>query len=671
MFDPLSYGRAAIESHEQNHSWHGDGLDVLIDAGREAIEKLLREDNDSAVALIREWTSSGVPLLMRLAVHAVGKNEAQTSDDKIAWLLEHDYLFASGMKHETFKVLEATYAQASEDTRLRVLDRVDQGLRGEVAERLDDDTRDYVKYNVLVWLNAAAPSDAETQARLNRIQETHPNFAPREHPDFDSWMSTGHVAPTSGVSAEELLSKDPLLQEDFDWILSFHAGVGAKWDSDTWDRSERLSEAAYKNFEWGISLASGLLNRGNLDSGLWSVLIEGWTKATMSVAQWNKTFELLEAHGDLCSHAYAISRLLEEGVRKEEGALPEGQLERALGLGLKILNDCPLAEPEDDTPRRWLDRAINHPGGKLTEFFLHALAGEWRQHQDDWVGLPGVYRDLLARVLERDSFAKRLGAVVLASQFHFLYAADREWAVENVLPLFGWETNIQRAEEAWHGFLVWGRLNSEALVDDMLPFFEQTFLHLSDLPDEYRHQFCLQFAVIAVDSSRDPIQEGWLPRFISTTSVADRASWVGRLEYVLSNRPRETQLEVWDRWLREYWDRRLQGVPLPFAEAELKEMAGLTSELESVFEEAVEKLTTSASVPMGDDFAAYELSKTQVPETYPTPAAKLLLWMLENSQQPFWHMPTVIEVVNRLETAGADPGLLAQIRENLARLGQT
>ena len=671
MFDPLSYGRAAIEPHEQNHSWLGDGLDVLIDAGREAIEKLLQVDNESAVALIREWTSSGVPLLMRLAVHAVGKNEAQTPDDKIAWLLEHEYLFASGMKHETFKVLEATYGRAREETRRRVLDRVDEGLSGEMAERLDEDTRAYVKYNVLVWLKRAAPSDAETQATLSRIQEAHPNFAPREHPDFDSWMSTGHVAPTSGVSAEELLSKDPQLLEDFDWLLSFHAGLGAKWDSDTWDRSERLSEAAYKNFEWGVNLATGLLNRSNFDSGLWGVLIEGWTKATMSAAQWNEVFELLEAHDDLCSHAYAISRLLEEGVRKEDGALPDGQIERALGLGLKILSECPLAESEDDTPRRWLDRAINHPGGKLTEFFLHALSDEWRKHQDEWIGLPAVYRDLLARVLQRDSFATKLGTVVLASQFHFLYAADRQWAVENVLPLFGWETDNQQAEEAWHGFLVWGRLNSEALVDDMLPYYEQTFPHLSELPDEYRHQFCLQVAVIAVDSSRKPNQDGWLPRFISVASVADRASWVGRLEYVLSNRPRETQLEVWDRWLREYWDRRLQGVPLPFAEAELKEMAGLTIDLESVFQEAVERLVRSAPVPMGDDFAAYELSKTSLPETHPTAAARLLSWMLENSHQPFWHMPTAIEVVNRLETAGADSGLVVQIRENLARLGQT
>lgn len=341
---------------------------------------------------------------------------------------------------------------------------------------------------------------------------------------------------------------------------------------------------------------------------------------------------------------------------------------------MRILDECPDDAGEeggDGEPSRWLDRAINHPGGKLTEFLLHDLSRERKRQGDEWTAIPRTYQTLLARILRRDSFATELGSVVLASQLHFLYALDREWAVGNILPLFNWETSAPVAHQAWQGFLVWGRLSSEALVDDLLPFFEQTFSHLKDEIDEYRHQFCLHLAVIAVDSSHDPLVRGWLPKFISTATVEDRASWAGRLEYVLGNRQPQARAEAWGRWLREYWDRRIRGIPLPFVEQELREMAGLTLKLEPIFEEAVAKFIASGPVDVGQDFVVYQLSQTDLPESHPAAAARFLARLLESSGQPFWHLQAAQDVHRRLQAKGADVGVLGAIQEHLARLGQT
>ena len=668
MFDPLSFGRPAIEPHEQNHGLLGDGLDVLIEAGRDAIEELLASDPASASRFIRAWTSSQAPLLRRLAIHATAKDPSLDPDAKLDWLLREDYLFTPGMKHEAFKLLEVTYASASDNARRRILERVSVGVTSDLTRRLDDETLAYEQYNLLVWLNRIAPDDPLSRDALARIRREHPHFAPRDHPDFESWMSTGFVGPQIDVSSAELLAKDPDDPEAFDWLLRFFAGEGARWPSDAWSRAERISEAVYTNFGWGIRLANKLASTAHFESELWSAVIEGWTKRSLTPSEWEQAVGVIEALRDLCPHAYAISRMLEEGVRREEGSIPEDALPRFARLGLKALNDCPGEEPEEE-PQRWLDRAINHPGGKTAEFFLHMISRYWRQREDDWTGIPGDVRSSLERILQRDTFATQLGSCVLASQLHFLYAADREWTVAHVLPMFSWRANVQAAQQAWHGFLVWGRLHSEALVEDLLPYYEETFDHLDDI-NEYRQQFHLQLAVMAVDTGGTPSPDGWLNRFIATVSPDDRAIWTNQLEHVLANRKEEARVETWRKWLRDYWESRLRGIPLPLAEQEVKEMADLPLVLGSIFDEAVERVVASPPANFGEHYTTYHLAESRFPETNRDAVTKFMVWLLAGTQQPFWQLSYAVRVTDRLEAAGADAESLRTLREHLARLGQ-
>lgn len=66
-FDPLSYGRSAIEPHAQDA--HPSGMDVVISAARDTLEYVIREHPPEGLALITLWDSSAAPLLRRLAIH--------------------------------------------------------------------------------------------------------------------------------------------------------------------------------------------------------------------------------------------------------------------------------------------------------------------------------------------------------------------------------------------------------------------------------------------------------------------------------------------------------------------------------------------------------------------------------------------------------------------------
>jgi hypothetical protein len=68
-WDPVSDGRAAIEPHEQDR--YPEGVDVLIDAARDALEWLAVDSPALLGAWIERLVTSDVPLLRRLAIHAM------------------------------------------------------------------------------------------------------------------------------------------------------------------------------------------------------------------------------------------------------------------------------------------------------------------------------------------------------------------------------------------------------------------------------------------------------------------------------------------------------------------------------------------------------------------------------------------------------------------------
>jgi hypothetical protein len=87
-FCSLSYGRSAIEPHEQDQ--FSKDIDILIDAARDILEYLLANNSKYAQKLIEAWSSSEVIILRRLAIHDVTENNQLTPDHKITWIIENN-----------------------------------------------------------------------------------------------------------------------------------------------------------------------------------------------------------------------------------------------------------------------------------------------------------------------------------------------------------------------------------------------------------------------------------------------------------------------------------------------------------------------------------------------------------------------------------------------------
>ncbi|WP_258360226.1 SIR2 family NAD-dependent protein deacylase [Moorella sulfitireducens] len=485
-WDPMSFSRIAIEPHEQDE--YPRNVDVLINAARDVLEWLVANNHEGANKIIEEWAASDVPLLKRLAVHGIRVCSYLQPDEKLGWLLEKGFLFAYGLKHEVFQLLKTAYLLANGIVRQQLLDQAEQYLEYDKDD--ERKIRPYEVYNLVVWLNQVAPDCTLAAGKLQELSEKYPDFKPREHPDLDRSISVDWHSPQSPLTTDELLARPP--HEIVEFLLTYQGEEF--FGPDREGLLYTLKEAVAKSFTWGWKLVEELKARGKWTTDLWGVIIQGWQFASKDAAQWEQVLELLKSHPELLRRfGYKVAELFLSGVKDERG-LPVSLLGRAEAcadlLFITTENEA-VIETED-----WWTRAINHVGGKLTEFWLHALARHRKEKGNGWVSLPEEYKNRFACILSGQTVGAEMGRVLLASQLHFLFALDSDWTRENIIPLLDWSGNPRIAEQAWHGYLFWGKW-SEAYLPELLPLYEQASQELPAEPEKIRERLYEHLANIA------------------------------------------------------------------------------------------------------------------------------------------------------------------------------
>jgi hypothetical protein len=656
-WDPLNSHRNVIESSGSPP----DFTDALIDAGRDIMNLYASKDPNKASALIEMWISCECRLLKRLAVYGVDKSAHWGSDQKIGWIVQNQLLYAPGLKHEVLQVLQSSYSGASEKSRSLLLDQVEKGPASEQeAER-----KAHQIYNLLHRLLKSAEC-ALVKQRLEKIEAAHPEFKSSEHPDLDVVIrKVTDVNEQSLATADELIAKSP--EEQMDFFLSYSPAYSPNGLS----RDELLRTvgvAVGKSFSWGIALAQSLDFRGLGDSDLWPSIFETWNGRGLSNAEWTEILEFLQ-NRHFKSATYQIATLLENGIRKSEHSIPNSCLQLSFQVSEVLWSDvASSSEAHREKSEDWLFVAINHPAGILAEFWLHFISRLWNKEGEKWVAIPEENKALFAEVISGDTYASDLARVVFASHLHFFFSADKSWALGEILPLLDPANDSRRALQCWHGYVGGGRW-LETILPNLLPLYEQLFPIIGNESDKMQQRFCEHLAAIACFSSINPVKHGWLKRFLQIVSPELRRKWTSEVLPMLKQLERPKKQEAWNNWLSQYWQSRIQGIPVPLDRAESGEMAEWSLHLEPVFPEVVEKITSSLAPQLERSFIYYELPETELPELYPTPVARLLLYLLRESTAPIYDYDRIDNVFEQLILGSVDRHILLDICDALAKGG--
>jgi hypothetical protein len=650
-WDPISFGRSSIVAHSQDR--YGDKIGLLIDAARDCLELLVASDTPSARAIIGGWSVCDVPVLRRLAIHGVAVDDTWTGTDKVAWLLDQGWLFEHQLKHEVFELLAAALPSAVD----AIVDRLvaDAALGPKEVE--DDDIRAYEAFNALVWIDryATAPS---ASAAFAHAQAQHPNFGIREHPDFSAWMEggiRGYTAPMPVADFHALLQRDRTAALD---KLAEFKEARFSFDKPTWDDAVSLVSQVVEQYPGdGIAL---LGPDADLDEDVISAIVRGWTSGEIADEVAHRVIYRLSTL-DLDRWGDEIARLM-GGIGGTERRTQWHRFGAARELARAIARRLPhQSVPADGSD--WLGKAINAPGGLLAEFWLHAISYEWNSDRDSWTGLSAEGRSAIDELLHRGDVHGALAEVIIASQLHFFFAADRDWCQANVLPLLAWD-NPERARRTWDGFLSWGRWTDQLLEIGLLGDYLDTARNIEAFGDELQRQLADHLAAVALYSEVDP--GTWVANFTRNTPDRVRVEWLNQVAWMLDRLDADARHRQWSRWMRDYWAQRLDSIPLRLTFEEASAMAGWVVSLEDAIDEAVDLAVAAPAGIQQHGNVLHDLSKHV--ERAPAAYARLLGHILGGTNPPFWDCHYLQDIVARLR-GRADEEAMRRVREQGLRLG--
>ena len=276
-WDPTSFDRSAIEPHDQDRDCGPNAANVLIDAARDCLQWLVKHERDAALHWCVRLAGERAPILRRLAVHTLTELSDVSDfgpDEKIDRLLLWNVINDYAVHHEIFRAIQSVYPRASRRCRRAVIDAV---LAFQMPSEKDPDglIAAYEHFNWCHWLLLSDSNCSLAAKARGQVLAEHPEFCPREHPDFQVWTEgdAEFIVPQSPWAADQLLA-EPADR----WVSRLH-----KYHPEEFSQGiglcEQIAKAAQDNFEWGADLAHALAADGKWNSGIWGALLQAWAKA--------------------------------------------------------------------------------------------------------------------------------------------------------------------------------------------------------------------------------------------------------------------------------------------------------------------------------------------------------------------------------------------------------
>ena len=633
-WDSDSYQRSAIEPHEQDTN--PQSVDVLIDAARDSLEHLLATQPEITASWCDQLIRSDVPILRRLAVHTLNLRKDLTPNAKIDWVMNNISLHDQYAHHELFQIMRATYAKATSGQQRAIIEAVSKfDLPGRDGEHIAEIIA-YEKFNWLTWLRDSDPNSNLTQKHTEEIQEQYPKFKPSPWADFTHHhhSSIRTVKPQSPWNVDQLLSKPA--KEWADELLTFQNPD--QFERDAYHRIniiDTIEKTANRNFQWGIELADTLAQLENWETDLWQPLMKSWASQQGEKEQDKVLDRMLQSELQIL-HARTIAETLTTLVNKGRLSNRSGLLSKANQTAIKTwenIDPDQWISPIED----WYSKAINHPAGILAEFWMHSLSSWYNQQDPQPTNISEEYLEFMQKILEDETTNGRLGRATIARQSRFLIEIDQEWAIEHLIPLLDSENREDRLA-AWEGFLYDG-INPR-VAEILKGSFLRALAEMDELFPERtksRDSFIDRLTDLLTYFIDQPLNQ-WIPMFFDKAEMRDKEIFARRIANNLEQMEPDSQKDLWNRWLRKYWENRLDGTPASLAPSEADTMIDWLPTLHNLFSEAVDIAIKMQNLPSHYMPPIHLLIQKGKSESHPEATAKLLIyWANQNPPRHSWY----------------------------------
>lgn len=526
-FDGMSFGRSSIAPHEQDRFC--DGVEgVLIDAARASVNQ------NNYIEATEKSLNSKCSLLFRLGLWI--KSEFTPSGSDLGFVAKEDLLSDVYIHHEVFQLIKEAFPVASDEEKREFVEYV--------ASRVvvDDRNSEYSCYNICVWLREEMDTCPELKALYEEVIQRNPSFAPREHPDFTHYMSSGFV----DNSDECHLSK-----EDFsnDYLLELMRSSASPGSFIT--KHDRVSTPTRDYPSVAIHNLRELLNRecSENETELMNLYIQ--------YIDWNNLDIPTDALVTLLEQIVADGRTCVAGIESIRSSMIDSGKPLHLS-GEALVSICEKALPnidelfssesaivKNDNPD-WVLMGINHPAGKYVELLAEAGRDFFEKQKSHSQRASDCF-ERISEKLSAESDAARCVIACIFSRINVLNGLNPD-CFKNKL-LYALLPDNWAFSSAWEGLSYAGGLTSEvwAATKELWPGLFRNYHQIGKNQFEQLVRLYVWVIIVLVELEE---RAHFLVAGASASKDALRSAcmqldnWMGTLD-------EEDRLNEWNTWLAE------------------------------------------------------------------------------------------------------------------------
>ena len=190
------------------------------------------------------------------------------------------------------------------------------------------------------------------------------------------------------------------------------------------------------------------------------------------------------------------------------------------------------------------------------------------------VACPHTTNVFLEKAIVGGTEEAKLAQVTCAHHLRFLCTQDRQWATQQILPLLDPTVDPERALRCGDSYLHQQPWPPTLPDDTLFTHFRAFAGHAGKCCDKAQKQYGLLGAYLCVTDANQPDRNPeWLTGFTSKASDAIRVHFVRSTTQMLRRSDPKVRAGQWERWMRCYWQERLENYPTDITEEERTALA--------------------------------------------------------------------------------------------------
>jgi len=663
----------------------GDGLNLILDWLIDVLEENAKKEWSLPQPRLVEWLTSGVPVLVRVGLHALHLSKTTPEPRKVKLLQElklvHPAVF--GATHEAWRVLTECYSALGKPARQALWQAINQGPAKECPDgwtpEVWEDSRQK-QIDTLTWFLGEKSKECPVATHaLAALKQRNPSFQGREGMDQAFFVFSGEVSYPEAEELVVVLLRSPI-GEKLNSLLSCQQDNTPSAQSRE-DVLDAVRSACAKSPEWGISLLEGLAARQAWNSDLWNAALMQMNRSALPQEKQAWLLEVFERHYADFPNLLGLTYFLFQRVDfADEQPRSAEILDRIVRLSLSIWKLIRGAEPRatggfkvQESGNGWLFRAINHSAGVIAQFWLEYCLSQPTGSDGGNSTFPQWMKDPLEDMVAGQDLASQIGRVILGWKLSDVYQLDPVWVRERLFQKLQFSAVGEEAFLMWEAHAGYGNLTRE-LISVMPRLYREAFAHFHDVGADLQTGFFRHVAIMVCSCQFDVNEGGWFRDFLLCLTDTQKCDWARQVEWVLQRVPESAKAQAWNRWISPYWMDRLLGSPCPLLPEEAWEMLQWVFVVGEAFPEAVALLSQGPAIPQRGNVISsviQPLKEHDVSDKHPEAVLKLLDWLLQD-HHPQWIDKTDIEgAIFRISKRRAFLPQVKSICNHLASSGYT